>query len=202
VGMRWDALFADLEAAAEGEWQRERDAEIAERTRAEVARLRLVDRLLAVVDWRSREGVELAVRVLAAGVLRGTVTRVTDDWFVLVTPSHEWVVATDAVLGVTGLPPAARPPESEGAVARALGWPAAWRVLARDRSEVHVVCRDGSTVTGVANRAGHDFVELIAGPSDAGPGRRTVVPELVPQAAIAAVRCPREWVAETRGQYS
>ena len=194
--MRWDALFADLEAAAEGEWQRERDAEIAERTRAELARLRLVDRLRAVVEGRTSAGVELAVRVLAAGVLRGEVTRVADEWFVLLTPSHEWVVASDAVLGVNGLPSSARPPESEGAVARALGWSAAWRVLARDRSEVHVVRRDGSTVAGRANRAGHDFVELTAGPGDAGHGG--VVPELVPHGAIAAVRCPREWVAGAR----
>jgi hypothetical protein len=191
--MRWDALFADLEAAAEGEWQRERDAEIAERTRAELARLRLVDRLRAVVEGRTSAGVELAVTVLAAGVLRGRVTRVTDEWFVLLTPSHEWVVASDAVLGVTGLPSSARPPESEGAVARAMGWSAAWRVLARDRSDVYVVRRDGSAVAGRANRAGHDFVELTAGPGDTGRGG--TVSELVPHAAIAAVRCPREWVA-------
>src|SRR5262245_61694712 len=169
--MRWDALFADLEAAAEGEWQRARDAEIAERTRAELARLRLVDRLRAVVGRRSSGRVELAVRVQAAGMLRGVVTRVSDEWSVLLTPSHGGVVASDAVLGVTGLPPAARSPGSEGVVARALGWSAVWRVLARDRSEVQVVRRDGSTVAGRANRAGHDFVELTAGPGDAGRGR-------------------------------
>jgi hypothetical protein len=179
--MRWDALFADLEAAAAGEWQRERDAEIAERTRAELARLRLVDRLRAVADGRPRLDVEL-----------GALTRVTDEWFVLVTPSHEWVVATDAVLGVTGLPPAARSPESQGTVARSWGWSAAWRVLARDRTEVHVIRRDGSTVTGLASRAGQDFVELTASDSLAEPVRSAAASELVPHAAIAAVRCPRE----------
>jgi hypothetical protein len=186
--MRWDALFADLEAAAAGEWQRERDAEIAERTRAELARLRLVDRLRAATD-RPTEA-ELGVRVLAAGVLRGAITRVTDAWFVLVTPAHEWVVAMDAVLGVTGLPASARSPESQGAVARSWGWSAAWRVLARDRAEVYVVRRDGSTVAGLASRAGEDFVELNPAGRDE-PGR-SVAPELVPHAAIAAVRCPRE----------
>lgn len=106
------------------------------------------------------------------------------------TPAHEWVVAMDAVLGVTGLPASARPPESEGAVARSWGWSAAWRVLARDRAEVYVVRRDGSTVAGLASRAGQDFVELSpAGPDEPGRG---VAPELVPHAAIAAVRCPRE----------
>jgi hypothetical protein len=190
--MRWDALFADLEAAAAGEWQRERDAEIAERTRAELARLRLVDRLRAVADGRPGLDVELGVRVVSAGVVRGSLTRVTDEWFVLVTPSHEWVVATDAVLGVTGLPPAARSPESQGTVARAWGWSAAWRVLARDRTEVHVIRRDGSTVTGLASRAGQDFVELTASERLADPVRSGTTSELVPHAAIAAVRCPRE----------
>jgi hypothetical protein len=187
--MRWDALFADLETAAAGAWQRERDAEIAERTRAELARLRLADRLRAATD-RPAEAAEVGVRVLAAGVLRGAITRVTDAWFVLVTPAHEWVVAMDAVLGVTGLPASARSPESRGAVARSWGWSAAWRVLARDRADVYVVRRDGSTVAGLASRAGQDFVEISPAGRDE-PGRG-VAPELVPHAAIAAVRCPRE----------
>jgi hypothetical protein len=190
--MRWDALFADLEAAAAGEWQRERDAEIAERTRAELARLRLVDRLRAVADGRPGLDDEVGVRVLAAGVVRGSLTRVTDEWFVLVTPSHEWVVATAAVLGVSGVPPGARSPESQRAVAGSWGWSAAWRVLARDRTEVHVIRRDGSTVTGLASRAGQDFVELTASESIAEPVRGGAGSELVPHAAIAAVRCPRD----------
>jgi len=198
--MRWDALFADLEAAAAGDWQRERDAEIAERTRAELARLRLVDRLRAVADGRPGLDVELGVRVMSAGVVRGSLTRVADEWFVLVTASHEWVVATDAVLGVTGLPPAARSPESQGTVARSWGWSAAWRVLARDRTEVHVIRRDGSTVTGLASRAGRDFVELTASERLAEPVRSGTGSELVPHAAIAAVRCPREPVGTADGR--
>jgi hypothetical protein len=185
--MRWDALFADLETAAAGEWLRERDAEIAERTRAELGRVRLVDRLRAVADRASAgEHADIAVRTLAAGTLRGEITRVTDDWFLLVTPAHEWVVAIDAVLGLSGLPPVARAPESRSAVSAGLGWAAAWRVLARDRTSVHVVRRDGETVAGVPGRVGHDFVEL--GDVD-GVGRAV---EVVPHAAIAAVRCPRE----------
>jgi hypothetical protein len=185
--MRWDALFADLEGMAAGEWLRERDAEIAERTRAELGRVRLVDRLRAVADRASAgDHADVAVRMLAAGTLRGEITRVTDDWFLLVTPSYEWVVAIDAVLGLSGLPPAARTPESQSAVAAGLGWAAAWRVLARDRTSVHVVRRDSGTVTGVPGRVGHDFVELS---DDDGMGR---VVEVVPHSAIAAVRCPRE----------
>ena len=193
--MRWDALFADLETAAAGEWLRERDSEIAERTRAELARLRLVDRLRAYVDRRPAQGSgELAVRVAAAGVLRGEVTRVSEQWFVLVTRSHEWVVAADAVLGIAGLPPAARPPDARPAAAESLSWAAAWRVLARDRTPVHVVRRDGSTVFGTPGRVGRDFVELGMAETEAGAGWSGPAYEVVPHAAVAAVRCPREIV--------
>lgn len=194
--MRWDDLFADLETAAAGEWLRERDAEIAERTRAEVGRLRLVDRLRAHADHRPPcLGGELAVRVSAAGVLRGELTRVTDQWFLLVTPTHEWVVAMDAVVGISGLPAAARPPDSESTVSQALGWAAAWRVLARDRTAVHVVRRDGSTVVGTPGRVGQDFVEISDVDSGAGGGGSgSTGYEILPHAAVAAVRCPRELV--------
>ena len=185
--MRWDALFADLEAAAAGEWLRERDAEIAERTRAELGRVRLVDRLRAVADRGSAgDHADVTVRVFGAGTLRGAVTRVTDEWFLLETPAYEWVVAIDAVLGLRGLPPAARTPESQSAVSAGLGWGAAWRVLARDRTSVHVVRRDGEAVAGVPGRVGHDFVEL----SDVDGTGRAV--EVVPHPAVAAVQCPRE----------
>ena len=43
--MRWDALFADLEARAHGEHAAELVAEVADRTRIETASLHLVDRL-------------------------------------------------------------------------------------------------------------------------------------------------------------
>jgi hypothetical protein len=47
------------------------------------------------------------------------------------------------------------------------------------------VRRDGSSLDAVADRVGEDFVELTVGSS----GRR--LRELVPFAAVVAVRCPR-----------
>jgi hypothetical protein len=191
--MRWDALFADLEAAADGERLRERDAEIAERTRAELARLRLVDRLRAYADrGRAGDGGELTVRVAEVGVLRGEVARVTERWFLLVTPTHEWVIDVDAVVGMSGLPAAARPSGAGGTVSSGLGWAAAWRVLARDRTPVHVVRRDGSTVVGTPGRVGQDFVELSDADGGLGAGWSGSGDEVVPHSAVAAVRCPRD----------
>ena len=43
--MRWNALFADLQAEAEAEEEAERRGEVADRIRAEVGRLRIIDRL-------------------------------------------------------------------------------------------------------------------------------------------------------------
>ncbi len=48
--MRWEQLFQDLEAQLERAVADEVAGEVADRTRAEVARLRLLDRLLPALD--------------------------------------------------------------------------------------------------------------------------------------------------------
>ena len=65
--MRWEALFADLEAQADAEAAAELAAEVGERTRIEAAALHLVDRL------RPAQGHPLVVATVGAtvpGVLR------------------------------------------------------------------------------------------------------------------------------------
>jgi hypothetical protein len=184
--VRWDDVFADLELEAAGLVERERDLEIAERTRAELATVGLVER------FRAGVGRPVSLRVAGAGVLTGDIRRVTARWGLLAAPGDaEWLVAWSAVMGVTGLPPQA---VDAGAsrVESGLGWPATWRVLARDRAPVHVVRTDGSRVTGIASRVGRDFVELTASglehPTWVGGTR--VPTEVVPYQAVAAVRCP------------
>jgi hypothetical protein len=183
--MRWDELFADLELEAEAGLQRERDGEIAERTRVERSRIGLQDRL------RAAQGHELDVRVDAFGPVQGTLLRVGSTWLLLRAGRAEWIIDTASVLGVHGLPSAARVPGSGGAVAAALGWASAWRVLARDRTPLLVCRRDGSTLSGVADRVGEDFVELSTGAGDPSSGRpRTRA--VVPFTAVVAIRCPRQ----------
>jgi hypothetical protein len=176
--VRWDELFADLESDAMGLHQREQDFEIAERTRIELARIAMSARLAAGL------GAEVGLRADAVGLLNGRIERVTSRWLLLGANQVQWVVAVDALLGVRGLPMQARGP-GPGAVESRLGWGSAWRVLAQDRAELHVVRRDGSSLDAVADRVGEDFVELTVGSS----GRR--LRELVPFAAVVAVRCPR-----------
>ncbi|MDQ3627464.1 MAG: hypothetical protein M3419_01335 [Actinomycetota bacterium] len=183
--MRWDDLFADLEMEAEAVLQRERDGEIAERTRVERSRIALLDRLHAA------RGHELGVSVDVLGAVRGTLLRASTDWLLLRSGRHEWIIDTASVLGVSGLPPSARAPGSGGAVAAALGWASAWRVLARDRTQLLVCRRDGTTMSAVADRVGEDFVELRAGSDDQPTeGARNRV--AVPFTAVVAVRCPRQ----------
>jgi hypothetical protein len=177
--MRWDELFADLEAQAHGLGQREQDLEIAERTRIELARVDAQARLSAAV------GMDLELRVDVLGPIHGRLERVTPRWLLLGSGVVQWLVALDAVLGVRGLGVRAATLRPDSVASR-LGWAAAWRVLARDRTTVHVVRRDGSTLDVVADRVGEDFVELTW------PLQGRSQREVVPFNAVVAVRLPRD----------
>ena len=95
--MRWDDVFADLETAAAGLQQRERDAEIADRTRAELAGIEIADR------FRATLGRLVSVRVMGLGVVTGRVQRVAGQWTLLESADVEWLLAWPAVTGVAGL---------------------------------------------------------------------------------------------------
>jgi hypothetical protein len=153
--MRWDDLFADLEAQASTLERNERSAEVEERVRAESGRLRLQDRF--------RGNIENAVSLRCAGALtiHGSVRRCGPDWLLIDEDAGgEAVVALDLVQAVSGLDRLSAPPDSEGEVARRLGIRSALRRVARDRAAVQVHLRDGSVATGTLDRVGSDFVEL------------------------------------------
>src|SRR6266550_4315951 len=76
--MRWERLFADLEAQADAVAANEFDTEVAERTRIEVGKLRLVDRL------RPAAGHPVQVSCKGAGLVGGRLDRVGADWLLLV----------------------------------------------------------------------------------------------------------------------
>lgn len=185
--MRWDDLFADLEVDADGLWQRDRDAEIAERTRTELAGLALIDRLRAGV------GARVVLEVTGVGRISGQLRRVTPSWLLLdVDGRSGWAVALTALTGVEGLSPAAVPSRQEGVVASHTTWSSAFRVLSRDREVVVLRRIDGSSVRGVPSRVGRDFVEIWLRDDDTSPvggaraGRAPCL-MVVPYAAVAAV---------------
>jgi hypothetical protein len=197
--MRWERLFDDLEAQLDAASSAELAAEVADRSRREAARLRLVDRL------RGNEGarlqVSLAVRAAEGagpagdavaesgsghGSVVGRLDRVGADWLLLDGTGGEVLVPLGAVVCVSGLGPGSAEPGSEGAVGARLGLGHVLRALARDRAEVNLLLIDGSRRTGRIDRVGADHVELAA--YDPGEPRRVVATLTVPFVGLACVR--------------
>ena len=182
--MRFEDLFADLSGQAEAAEQAEAAGEIAERTRAELGRFRLVDRL------RPATGGEVIARVQGAGVLQGVLHDVGADWVLLGEPDGTAVlVPLAAVLALSGVGPRAVAPGSAGPVEERLDLRFALRLLVRDRARVTAVLRDGTAVTGTLDRVAADHVELAQ--HDLTTERRAAAVQqhlLLPLTALAAIR--------------
>lgn len=180
--MRWDALFADLEARWDAEGRAERDAEVADRTRREHASIELLTRLAG------HQG-EVRVRVAAGAVLEGPVLDVGKDWVLLEIPlrRRQALIPMSAVRAIEGL---GRRSVS-ARTARRFGWGYAVRALARDRAVVQITDLDGTVVTGTIDIVGADYLELAAHPVDearrSAAVRTTVV---IPSVAVALIEAP------------
>jgi hypothetical protein len=153
--LRWDLLFADLatqlDAAAEGEL----DAEVAERTRREVASTSIDGRL------RAASGRVVEISVTGAGVIVGEARRTGPGWLLLDLPGRPpAVIATRLITAARDLPVAARELPNDEASAPDGGLAHVLRVLARDRTSTAVVMSDGTTFTGTIDRVGIDYLDL------------------------------------------
>jgi hypothetical protein len=182
--MRWDELFDDLEAQFDEAATAELATEVTDRSRRELAVLRLVDRLRPVL------GQSITVRVLGAGVVEGQLTALGPDWLLLAeVGGRECLVSTTATVSIGGLAAQTAVPHSEGEVAARLTLAFALRGIVRDRSAVALSLIDGSTVAGTIDRVGADFLELAEHPAGE-PRRRDAVRAVrsYPLAAIALVR--------------
>jgi len=173
--MAWEeelfALLDDLESQASAGFAAEREAELADRSRAEYQHVTLAERLMASV------GHEVALSVAGVGLLRGTLDRVATGWLLLRAGEQDWIVPEGAVGTLQGASERAVPPVAWEAVAR-LGIGSALRRLAESGERCLVHLRDGSRLEGDLRRVGADFVEVY----DA--GRLT----LVAFSALAAVQ--------------
>jgi hypothetical protein len=179
--VRWESLFADLEGQFEAEQAAELAAEVVERTRAELARQTLVDRL------RASGGHPLVLHVVGGAAVRGTVELVGAGWL-LITEHHgsQVVAPIGAVTGISGLPGWAAEPGTASRGAGRLGMGSALRAIARNRDAVRATLVDGATITGRIDRVGADFFEMAAHPPGE-PRRAGAVQEVrvVPMAALA-----------------
>lgn len=158
--MRWDQLFADLEAQLSAARADEVRAELGELVRAERATVRVADRLRATRGRRVR----VHVGDLAGErdvVVEGDVIDLGADWLLLLeTGGRQALVPATAVEVVEGL--AAHISPATGEVDRRLGLGTVLRALARDRAEVRLQTA-GRTVVGRIDRVGADHVDLTAG---------------------------------------
>jgi hypothetical protein len=153
--VRWDRLFDDLEAQFDAADREEFGAEVTDRSRRELALITLIDRLHHAV------GAPVEVSAQGIGMLSGVLRRVGQGWLLLdVAAQPAALVPSHAILAVRGLPGAATTPDAISAVESRLDLGHVLRGIARDRSAVTLVVRDGSSYTGTIDRVGRDFVDL------------------------------------------
>ncbi|WP_066582612.1 hypothetical protein [Cellulomonas timonensis] len=174
--MRWEALFADLEAQFAAHGAAELDAQVAELTRAERATVAIGDRL------RAARGGVLSVRLRGGSTAEGQVLDAAPQWLLLGAQGRQALIPLAAVVVVTGLGPYVAP--SPGVVEGRLTLGHALRALARDRVLVQVEV-DGTELTGRIERVGADHLDLAAGHGEAARRDGLVA---VPFAGLRAVR--------------
>ena len=158
--MTWeDELFAfldDLEGQAEAAYALDREADLADRERAEYQQVTLAARLMASV------GEEIRLEVLGVGALAGMLDRVATGWLLVSGNGADWVVRQAAISAVRGASDRAVPEVAWPAVAR-LGLGSALRQLADSGERCVLHATDGTRQEGVLRRVGGDFVEMVAG---------------------------------------
>jgi hypothetical protein len=159
--MRWQQLFADLQAQFEAEESAVERAESASRARAEVGAVGIADRLRGAV------GLPLTLGCGHAGTVAGVLVDLGPDWLLVEADgARACLVALSAVRSVAGLGRRTAAAEPLGTVRGRLDLRRALRGLARDRSAVQVVLDDGSVLSGTLDRVGADYVELAEHPTD------------------------------------
>jgi hypothetical protein len=159
--MRWQQLFADLQAQFEAEEEALERSESASRTRGELGAVGLADRL------RGALGLPLALACGGAGTVSGVLVEVGPDWLLVEDDgARSCLVSLAAVRSVGGLGRRTAPAQPAGPVRGRLDLRRALRGLARDRSAVQVVLDDGGVLGGTIDRVGADYVELAEHPGD------------------------------------
>lgn len=178
--MRWEELFADLEASVREEQRAEQLAEAAELTRAERAQ----------ISWGDRVASHLGrtLRVMTpAGAITGRLQDLGVDWLLVdETGRGAALVPTSAVLGVSDLAPRA---ERAQGIGRSFPVGKALRSIARDRCVVAAHDVAGGVWVGTLDVVGADHVDIAVHPADSLRRAHAVTARhTVPFTALAVVR--------------
>lgn len=158
----WDeqlcALFDDLEGQASARYDLERDAELADRSRAEYSHVTLDSRLMASVGDR------LVLTVAGVGRVEGELRRMGSGWCLVSGHAQDWILRTPCIRVVQGGSERSVPTLAWSPL-HTLGVSSALRRLADSRARCVVHLVDGGRHEAVVHRVGADFVE-ISTPSD------------------------------------
>ena len=166
--MRWDRLFADLEARFTELADAEADAERADRERVAVGAVRSLQRLGGAV------GTSIRLQLAGGAPIDGTLRTVGADWLLIEEGAgRDCLVAWDAVVAVGGL--TASTTGAPGGLDRRLNLRLALRGLARDRAPVAIALSGwaggvvdamapsttgSAEIIGTIDRVGADFIEV------------------------------------------
>ena len=174
--MSWEhdlfALFDDLEGQAAAVWEEDREAELADRARAEYGSVTLASRLMA------SRGRDVALDLPQVGRVEGSLDRVGDGWCLLSGAGQDWIVPLASVAAVHRASGRSVPEVAWSAVDR-LGLRSALRRLADADERCLFHLADGSRHEGHVQRVGADFLEARGG-----SGERL----LLPYGALVAVQ--------------
>lgn len=159
--VRWEQLFADLDAQFGELADAELMAELPDRQRSAAGTLTMVQRCIGAI------GSDLRVRVRSGAGHSGVLQSVGPDWILLGdTNSGEVLLSLSAITTIEGLTSTTGAPLST--VGRRLDLRFAMRGIARDRSPVVIEVAGasvgqtgvGTEISGTIDRVGADFVEL------------------------------------------
>lgn len=150
--MRWDDLFADLEARWESAVRGESEAELPEVVRAERASMALGARLAGCAG-------QLVTARIDAWTLTGRLGRIGAGWVMLGAPDGKnTVVNTAAIDSLHDLPRVQAPADP---VLSRLSFGHVLRSIAKDRSAVRLALRGGTAaLTGTIDGVGADCVDV------------------------------------------
>ena len=191
--MRWDELFADLSGQSDADDAAALAAEVADRCRWEAGQTTLADRL------RGWPGGWLEVGLPSGERVQGPLLAVGEDWLAVGDGRTDCLVPAVAVCWLRAAafdPVPAVAAAGSAAFAHRLGLVQAVRLLVRDRAYVRVRLVGGVSVSGTADRAGADHVDVAQHPDDV-PRRSSAVRStwLLPYAAITSIRGGQVWSA-------
>ncbi|TLQ00309.1 hypothetical protein FEF26_01725 [Nesterenkonia salmonea] len=170
--MRWDALFADLQAQASAQRQEVFESSVAEAVALEWSRVELVDRI------RGHTSQPIAIRLRGGETVTLDVRTVGSDWIAGGAAGYQWLIPVGAVDMVKGLTRRTQVEPSQAR--RRLSITSPLRALAEARHHIVVRCETGVLAEGALLGVGRDFLDVRT-ESDY-PTIRTV-----PLAAITAV---------------